>query len=92
MIERICCYSGGCDREGVRLFNAPPVDGWFCEEHFREVLNAAAEVEAEARRKENSEWRFYLEKYLRDNNLTIQEFTESHAQTVLESWRKNRPS
>jgi hypothetical protein len=56
MSGRICSFPGGCDREGVRLFDAPPVDGWLCEEHFEESLNAAAEVEADARRKENSEW------------------------------------
>lgn len=90
MGERICCYSGGCDREGVRLFNAPPAAGWLCEEHFQECLNAAAEVEAGARRKTENEWLLHLEKYLRDNDLTMQDLTEDHVQAALYSWHKKR--
>jgi hypothetical protein len=87
---RMCSYPGGCGREGVRLFDAPPVKGWLCEEHFDECLNAAAEVEAEDRRKRDAEWFSHLEKYLRDHNLTMQELTKEHAQAALDSWRKSR--
>jgi hypothetical protein len=90
MSWRICCYPDGCEREGVRLFDAPPVEGWLCEKHFQESLNAAAEIEADARRKDNSEWLLYLEKYLREHNLTMLELTEGHAATALNSWRKER--
>jgi len=90
MSERLCRYPGGCDREGIRLFNAPPVEGWVCEEHFQECLNAAAEVEADARRKDESDWLLHLEKYLREHNLTLRAITEEHAQAALDSWRKNR--
>jgi hypothetical protein len=92
MSERICSYPGGCDREGIRLFNAPPVDGWLCEEHFQETLNAAAEVEADARRKADAEWQLHLEKYLRERNLTLQELTEEHARAALDSWGRRRPA
>ena len=87
-----CRYPEGCDREGVRLFNAPPVEGWLCEEHFQECLNAAAEVEADARRKDESDWLLHLEKYLREHNLTRREITEDHAQAAWDSWRKERKS
>jgi hypothetical protein len=92
MSGRVCCYPGGCDREGVRLFDAPPVDGWLCEQHFEETLNAAAELEAAARRKDQSEWLLYLEKYLREHNLTMRQITEAHATAALNSWHKERQS
>jgi uncharacterized protein with PIN domain len=68
------------------------VEGWFCEEHFLQCLNAAAEVEveAEARRKDDSDWLLHLEKYLREHNLTMREITEDHAQAALDSWREHR--
>ena len=86
----VCCYPGGCDREGIRLFDAPPVEGWLCEEHFEKTLNAAAELEAVARRKDESEWLLYLEKYLREHNLTKREITQAHVTAALNSWRKAR--
>ena len=46
-----CAYVGGCDREATRNFPAEPVNGWLCEEHFLEVLNAVADSEAVLRRK-----------------------------------------
>ena len=82
---RMCGYPGGCSREGIRPFDAPPVKGWLCEEHFHECLNAAAEVEADDRRKRDAQWFLHLEKYLRDHNLTAQELTEEHAQAALDS-------
>ncbi len=88
MGKTICSYPGGCNREGIRLFDAPPVDGWLCEEHFQATLNAAAEVEADARRKSDAEWLLHLEKYLREKNLTLQELTEEHARAALDSWNK----
>ena len=88
--KRICCYPSGCDRDGTRLFDAPPVDGWLCEEHFEEILNAAADVEADGRRKANAEWLLHLEKYLLEHNLTVRELTEDHARAALNSWRKER--
>jgi hypothetical protein len=90
MSIRICCYPGGCDREGIRLFDAPPVDGWLCEKHFQEVLNAAAAVEADARRKDDADWLLHLEGYLREHNLTMPELTEEHARAALNSWHKGR--
>jgi hypothetical protein len=88
--ERVCRYPGGCDREGIRLFNAPPVEGWLCEEHFQECLNAAAEIEVDARRKDDADWLTHLEEYLREHNLTMREITEDHAQAALDCWRKVR--
>jgi len=88
MSKTTCGYPGGCDREGIRLFDAPPVEGWLCEEHFQATLNAAAEVEADARRKSDAEWLLHLEKYLREKNLTLQELTEEHARAALDSWNK----
>jgi hypothetical protein len=88
MSKTTCGYPGGCDREGIRLFDAPPVEGWLCEEHFQATLNAAAEVEADARRKNDAEWLLHLEKYLREKNLTLQELTEEHARAALDSWNK----
>jgi len=87
MSKTICCYPG-CDREGTRLFDAPPVEGWLCEEHFQATLNAAAEVEADARRKADAEWLLHLEKYLREKNLTVEDLTEEHARAALDSWNK----
>jgi hypothetical protein len=71
-----------------RLFDAPPVEGWLCEEHFQATLNAAAEVEADARRKTDAEWLLHLEKYLREKNLTVEDLTEEHARAALDSWNK----
>ena len=88
MSKTTCGYPGGCDREGIRLFDAPPVEGWLCEEHFQATLNAAAEVEADARRKSDAEWLLHLEKYLREKNLTLQELTEEHARAALDRWNK----
>jgi hypothetical protein len=88
--ERLCRYPGGCDREGIRLFKAPPVEGWLCEEHFQDILNTAAEAEADARRKADSEWQMHLEKYVREHNLTLREISEDHAQAALDSWRQER--
>jgi len=88
MSKRICCYPGGCDRVGIRLFNAPPLEGWLCEDHFQDTLNTAAEAEAEARRKADSEWQMHLEKYLRENNLTVRELTHEHVRAALDSWSK----
>jgi hypothetical protein len=88
MSKTICCYPGGCDREGIRLFDAPPVEGWLCEEHFQATLNAAAEVEADARRKSDAEWLLHLEKYLHEKNLTVEDLTEEHARAALDSWNK----
>jgi hypothetical protein len=48
------------------------VEGWLCEEHFQANLNAAAEVEADARRKTDAEWLLHLENYLREKNLTVE--------------------
>jgi len=90
MSWRICCYPGGCDREGIRLFDASPVNGWLCEKHFQESLNAAAELEADARIKYDSEWFLHLDKYLREHNLTMQELTEDHAAAAVDSWQKER--
>jgi hypothetical protein len=90
MSGKICCYPGGCDREGIRLFDARPAEGWLCEEHFQEILNAAAEVEADARKRYDSEWFLHLEKYLLEHNLTMQELTEDHAAAALDSWHKDR--
>ena len=73
---------------GIRLFNAPPVEGWLCEDHFQDTLNTAAEAEAEARRKADSEWQMHLEKYLRENNLTVRELTHEHVRAALDSWSK----
>jgi len=86
--KTLCCYPRGCDREAVRPFDAPPVKGWLCEEHFQATLNAAAEVEADARRKTDAEWVLHLDKYLREKNLTRQELTEEHARAALDSWNK----
>jgi len=86
----VCCYPGGCDREGIRLFDAPPAAGWLCEEHFEETLNAAADLEAVARKKDESEWLLHLEKYLREHNLTMRELTEADAVAALNSWHKKR--
>jgi hypothetical protein len=43
------------------------VNGWLCEEHFRQVLDAAAELEAAAQRKLDAEWQAHLEKCLREH-------------------------
>lgn len=86
MTKRTCCYPTGCAREGVRLFNAPPVQGWLCEEHFRESLNTAAEAEVDARGRRDSRWQAHLEKYLRENKLTKQELTEEHVRAAFDSW------
>ena len=88
--KRMCSYPSGCDREGIRLFNAPPVDGWLCEEHFQEILKAAAHFAADARRKADAEWLLHLQKYLRKHNLTWRELTEDHARAALDSWRNER--
>lgn len=77
MTRRSCEYVGGCDREATRLFQAEPVNGWLCEDHFQQVLNAAAEVEAIARRKFDAEWHEHLGKYLREHNLNYAELTEA---------------
>jgi hypothetical protein len=42
---KLCEYRGGCDLEGKRLFNAPPLKWWFCEAHFLEAVNQAAEIQ-----------------------------------------------
>jgi hypothetical protein len=86
MSKRICCYPHGCDLEGIRLFNAPPVEGWLCEEHFQETLNIAAEAQADVRKGRDARWQAHLEKYLRENKLTMQELTEEHARAALDSW------
>jgi len=88
MSKTICCYPGGCDHKGIRLFDAPPVEGWLCEEHFQATLNVAAELEADARRKTDAEWLLHLEQYLHEKNLTLQELTEEHARAALDSWTK----
>jgi hypothetical protein len=88
MSNTICRYPDGCDREGIMLFDAPPVEGWLCEEHFQATLNAVAEVEADARRKADAEWLLHREKYLREKILTLQELTEEHARAALDSWNK----
>jgi hypothetical protein len=64
------------------------VQGWLCEERFQATLNAAAEVEADARRKTDAEWLLHLEKYLREKNLTVEDLTEEHARAALDSWNK----
>ena len=84
--KRTCCYPTGCDREGVRLFNAPAVQEWLCEEHVRETLNTAAEAEADARRRRDSRWQVHLDKYLRENKLTKEELTEEHVRAAFDSW------
>ena len=66
-MSRTCEYVGGCDRKATRLFPAGPVNGWLCEEHFRQVLDAAAELEAAAQRKLDAEWQAHLEKFLREH-------------------------
>lgn len=67
--SRQCSYPQGCGREGVRLFGAAPVNGWLCKEHFQEILDDAAEVEAAARRKRDDAWLLFFERYLRERNL-----------------------
>jgi tellurite resistance protein len=47
------------------------------EEHFQQALNAAAELEAAARRKLDAEWQAHLEEYLREHNLNHTELTEA---------------
>jgi len=86
----MCSYPTGCDREGIGLFNAPPVDGWLCEGHFQEILKAAAHFAADARRKADGEWLLHLQKYLREHNLTWRELTEDHARAALDSWGNER--
>jgi hypothetical protein len=88
MSNGFCSYPGGCGREATRLFDAPPIEGWLCEEHFQATLNAAAEVEADTRRKNDAEWLLHLEKYVREKNLTFPELTEEHLRAALDSWNK----
>lgn len=76
------CVFAACDREGTRLFQAEPVRGWLCEEHFRQTLNAAAEQEAVVRRKFEHEWEEHLGKYLRENNLNLAELSEEQARQL----------
>jgi hypothetical protein len=79
---RTCQYVSGCDREATRLFAAEPVNGWLCEEHFQQALKAAAELEADARRKFDAEWQGHFEKYLREHNLNPEELTEAQARQI----------
>ena len=87
-ISKSCEYAGGCDREATRNFPAEPVKGWLCENHFLEVLNAAAEVEAAARRKFAVEWHAHFEKYLRDQNLNLAELTEAQSRQIGDEVRR----
>jgi hypothetical protein len=81
----ICEHIGGCDREATRLF---PERGWLCEEHFQQTLNAAADLEAEVRRKRDDEWRAYFEKYLCDHNLKMEGLTAVHAQEIIDAFER----
>jgi hypothetical protein len=47
MTMKFCQYRGGCNLEGKRLFKAPPLELWYCEAHFLDIVNKAAEVEAQ---------------------------------------------
>ena len=87
-MSKICEYVGGCDREATRNYPAEPVKGWLCEEHFHQVLDAAAELEASARRKFDAEWQAHFEKYLREHNLNIAELTEAQSQLISEEVRR----
>jgi hypothetical protein len=40
------------------------------------------------RRKTDAEWLLHLEKYLREENLTVEDLTEEHARAALDSWNK----
>jgi len=70
-MSKTCNYAGGCRREATRPFPAEPVQGWLCDEHFGEVLNAAADVEAAARQQLDAEWHAHLEQYFREHNLDL---------------------
>lgn len=85
--SRQCGYPQGCGREGVRLFNAPPVNGWLCEEHFREILDAVAEVDAAARKKRDDAWFLFFERYLRERNLAPEAITKADAQAAIDLWK-----
>jgi hypothetical protein len=81
-VGKPCKYAGGCDREATRLFPAPPVKGWLCDEHFQQTLNALAELEASDRRKLDAEWEAHFEKYLCENNLNPAELTETQTRQI----------
>jgi hypothetical protein len=81
-VARPCEYAGGCDREATRLFPAAPVKGCLCDEHFRQTLNALAELEAADRRKLDAEWAAHFENYLRENNLNPAELTDAQAREL----------
>ena len=83
-----CEYVDCCDREGTRFWEDSPAQGWLCEEHFRQVLNAAAEAEAAARGKFDNEWTTHLESYLRENSLKISELTEAQQSQLEEEGQR----
>jgi hypothetical protein len=81
-MRRTCQYVSGCDRDATRLFVAQPVNGWLCEEHFQQALNAAADLEADGRRKFDAEWQAQFEKYLREHNLNPAALTEAQVRQI----------
>ena len=91
-MARHCEYGGGCDREATKPYPAEPVNGWLCEEHFRQTLDAAAEIEAVARRKFEADWDAHFEKYRREHNLNLAQLTDEEARQLEDEasrWIKN---
>jgi hypothetical protein len=92
-MRRTCQYTGGCDREATKAFPADPVNGWLCEEHFREVLNAAADLQRADWRKENEEWQAHFAEYRRKHNLDVAKLTDDQEREIgdeVRRWKKAR--
>lgn len=89
-MTKSCEYKPGCKREGTRFFNAPPMKQWLCEEHFHEVLNSFADVEAAALRQFAADWQEHIENHFRENNLIPPELTERQFTEELRRWLQKR--
>ena len=76
------CAFDGCDRDATRLFQADPVNGWLCEDHFQQALNAAAEEQAIERSKLDAEWRAHLQNYMRENHIEPAALTEAQTRQI----------
>jgi hypothetical protein len=87
-MRRTCQHVSGCNREATRLFAGEPVNGWLCEEYSQQALDSAAELESNARRKFDAEWREHFEKYLRKHNLNPEELTEAQARQILDEMQR----
>lgn len=82
------CAFDGCDRDATRLFQAGPVNGWLCEDHFQQALNAAAEEQAIERRKLDAKWRAHLQNYMRENHIDPSALTEAQTRQIGDEARR----